>query len=248
MEPINSPLQNPHLVVLRQILCRFFVFLRKIHDFIVSLQPNSMVMLIKIYPDNPSQRHLKTITECLEHDGIIVFPTDTIYAIGGSVKSAKALEKIAQIKGIKKEKAQFSFIFNDLSMLSEFTKPISNDVFKLMRRNFPGPFTFILEANNNIPKIFQSRKKTIGIRIPDNPITRLLVKELGCPLMSTSIACEDEILGFPTDPEEIHDIYRDRVDIVVDGGFGGNEESTIVDCTDDEIMITRQAKGVLMWS
>ncbi len=204
-------------------------------------------MLIKLYHENPSLRHLKTIMDCLEHDGVIVFPTDTIYAIGGSVKSTKALEKIAQIKGIKKEKAQFSFIFNDLSMLSEFTKPISNDVFKLMKRNFPGPFTFILEANNNIPKIFQSKKKTIGIRIPDNPVARLLVKELGCPLMSTSITCEDEVVGFPTDPEEIHDIYKDRVDIVVDGGFGGNEESTIVDCTDDDIIITRQAKGSLIW-
>ncbi len=162
------------------------------------------------------------------------------------MKSNKAFERIAQIKGIRKEKAVFSFIFNDLSQLSEFTKPISNEVFKLMKRNLPGAFTFILEANNNIPKIFQSKRKTIGIRIPDQPIITNIVKELGCPIMTTSILDEDEISGYLTDPEEINEHYKDRVDIIIDGGFGENKESTIVDCTDNDILITRQGKGILI--
>ena len=202
-------------------------------------------MFLKLHPENPNQRHIKMIIDCLEDDGVIIFPTDTIYGIGCSVRSNKAFERIAQIKGIRKEKAVFSFIFNDLSQLSEFTKPISNEVFKLMRRNLPGAFTFILEANNNIPKIFQSKRKTIGIRIPDQPIITNIVKELGCPIMTTSILDEDEISGFLTDPEEINERYKDRVDIIIDGGVGDNQESTIVDCTENEILITRQGKGIL---
>ena len=185
------------------------------------------------------------IIDCLRKDGVVIFPTDTIYGIGCSINSTKAYERIAQIKGVRKEKAHFSFIFHDLSMLSEFTKPISNDVFKMMKRNLPGAFTFILEANNNIPRIFQSHKKTIGIRIPDQPIITNIVKELGNPIMTTSIIDEDEISGFLTDPEVIHEHYKDRVDIVIDGGFGDNQGSTIVDCTDNEILITRQGKGIL---
>lgn len=202
-------------------------------------------MFLKLYPENPNPRYIKMIIECLENDGVIIFPTDTIYAIGGSMKSVKALERIARIKGIKKEKANFSFIFHDLSMLSEFTKPINNDVFKMMKRNLPGAFTFILEANNNIPKLFKNNKKTIGIRIPDQPIITNIVRELGCPIITTSIIDEDEISGFMTDPEDIFEAYRDKVDIIIDGGYGDKEESTIVDCTDNEIIVIRQGKGVL---
>lgn len=202
-------------------------------------------MFLKLYPENPNPRYIKMIIECLENDGVIIFPTDTIYAIGGSMKSVKALERIARIKGIKKEKANFSFIFHDLSMLSEFTKPINNDVFKMMKRNLPGAFTFILEANNNIPKLFKNNKKTIGIRIPDQPIITNIVRELGCPIITTSIIDEDEISGFMTDPEDIFETYRDKVDIIIDGGYGDKEESTIVDCTDNEIIVIRQGKGVL---
>ena len=202
-------------------------------------------MFLKLYPENPNPRYIKMIIECLENDGVIIFPTDTIYAIGGSMKSVKALERIARIKGIKKEKANFSFIFHDLSMLSEFTKPINNDVFKMMKRNLPGAFTFILEANNNIPKLFKNNKKTIGIRIPDQPIITNIVRELGCPIITTSIIDEDEISGFMTDPEDIFETYRDKVDIIIDGGYGDKEESTIVDCTDNEIVVIRQGKGVL---
>lgn len=202
-------------------------------------------MFLQVHPDNPNPRHIKMILECLNDDGVIIFPTDTIYGIGCSIKSNKAYERIAQIKGIRKEKAHFSFIFHDLSMLSAFTKPINNDVYKMMKRNLPGAFTFILEANNNIPRIFQSHKKTIGIRIPDQPIITNIVRELGCPIMTTSIIDEDEISGYMTDPEEIYEHYKDKVDIVIDGGFGFNEGSTIVDCVDNEILITRQGKGIL---
>ena len=202
-------------------------------------------MLLQVHPENPNTRHIKMILDCLKRDGVIIFPTDTIYGIGCSINSNKAYERIAQIKGIRKEKAHFSFIFHDLSMLSEFTKPISNEVFKMMKRNLPGAFTFILEANNNIPRIFQSNKKTIGIRIPDQPIITNIVKELGHPIMTTSILDEDDVAGFLTDPEEIHEVYKDRVDIVIDGGYGDNQESTIVDCVDNEIIITRQGKGIL---
>ena len=202
-------------------------------------------MFLKLHSENPNPRYIKMIIECLENDGVIIFPTDTIYAIGCSVNSSKALDRIARIKGVKKEKANFSFIFHDLSMLSEFTKPINNDVFKLMKRNLPGPFTFILEANNNVPKIFKNNKKTIGIRIPDQPIITNIVRELGCPIITTSIVDDDEISGFMTDPEEINDAYSDKVDIIIDGGYGDKEESTVVDCTDNEIVVLREGKGVL---
>lgn len=202
-------------------------------------------MFLKLYSDNPNPRYIRTIMECLNDGGVIIFPTDTIYGIGGGINNPKVLERIAQIKGIKKEKARFSFIFHDLSMLSEFTKPISNEVFKMMKRNLPGPFTFILEANNNIPKIFQSKKKTIGIRIPNQPIITNIVREYGRPIMTTSIIDEDEISGFMTDPEEINEHYKNKVDIIIDGGYGDKEGSTIVDCTGNTIFITRQGKGIL---
>ena len=203
------------------------------------------IMFLKLHAENPNPRNVKMIIDCLENDGVIIFPTDTIYAIGCSINSTKALDRIARIKGIKKEKANFSVIFHDLSMLSDFTKPINNDVFKLMKRNLPGPFTFILEANNNVPKIFKNNKKTIGIRIPDQPIITNIVRELGCPIITTSIVDDDEISGFMTDPEEINDAYSDKVDIIIDGGYGDKEESTIVDCTDNEIVVLREGKGVL---
>ena len=203
-------------------------------------------MILKLYPTNPNPRYVKMILECLADGGVIIFPTDTIYGLGGCINQPKTLDRICQLKGIRKEKANFSFIFHDLSMLSEFTKPINNDVFKMMKRNLPGPFTFILEANNNIPRIFQSKKKTIGIRIPDQPIITNIVREFGSPIMTTSLADEeDDINPYLTDPEEIHDRYKDLVDIVIDGGAGENEESTVVDCTDNEIVIIRQGKGLL---
>ena len=203
-------------------------------------------MFLKLHPTNPNPRYVKMILECLNDDGVIIFPTDTIYGVGGNIRSPKVLDRICRIKGIKKEKANFSFIFHDLSMLSEFTRPISNEVYKMMKRNLPGPFTFILNANNNIPRIFQSKKKTVGIRIPDQPIITNLVEELGSPIMTTSLVDEeDEMGGYLTDPEEINERYQDLVDIIIDGGAGEHVASTVVDCTEDEIMIVRQGKGIL---
>jgi len=202
-------------------------------------------MLLKIYPENPAPRHIKTVIECLNDGGLVIFPTDTVYGLGSSIHQPRALEKVAQLKGIKKEKANFSFIFHNLSMLSEFTKPIENEVYKLMRRNLPGPFTFILNANNSVPRIFQNKKKTIGIRIPDENIIATIVEELGHPVATTSILDDDKILEYTTDPEIIHEKFKDKVDIVIDGGFGGNQPSTIIDCTGNEILIIREGKGVL---
>ncbi|KAF0129572.1 MAG: Sua5/YciO/YrdC/YwlC family protein [Bacteroidetes bacterium] len=202
-------------------------------------------MLLKIYQENPSPRHIKMVIDCLNSGGLVIFPTDTVYALGCSIHQVKAVDRIAQIKGIKKEKANFSFIFNNLSMLSDFTRPISNEIYKLMKRNLPGPFTFILEANSNIPKLFQSKKKTIGIRIPNEPIIQLIVLELGHPVMTTSILDDDKVLEYTTDPEVIYENFKDKVDIVIDGGFGGNLPSTIVDCTGNEVNILRQGKGEL---
>jgi tRNA threonylcarbamoyl adenosine modification protein (Sua5/YciO/YrdC/YwlC family) len=200
-------------------------------------------MLLKIHPENPSPRQIKTVVECLNDGGTIIFPTDTIYALGCDIYSSRAIERVAQIKGVKKEKANFSFLCHNLSHLSDFTKPINNEVFKLMKSTLPGPFTFILNANNNVPKIFQSKKKTVGIRVPDNNIPAEIIRELGNPILSTSIHDEDEIIEYTTDPELIYEKFKSKVDIVIDGGFGDNEPSTIIDCTSSEIVILREGKG-----
>ncbi len=202
-------------------------------------------MLLKIHPDNPAPRHIKVVIETLEAGGVVIFPTDTIYGMGCSLYQSKAFDRIIQIKGGKKEKTSFSIIVNSLSMLSEFTKPLENPVFRLIRRNLPGPFTFILNANNKVPKIFQSRKKTIGIRMPDNHIIFSIVEELGHPLLTTSIRDDDEVIEYTTDPELIYEKYKDLVDIVIDGGYGDNEPSTVVDCTSGEPEIIRRGKGEL---
>jgi tRNA threonylcarbamoyl adenosine modification protein (Sua5/YciO/YrdC/YwlC family) len=183
--------------------------------------------------------------ETLRNGGIIIYPTDTVYGLGCDISNVKAVEKVARFKGIKIEKANFSFICSDLSHLSDFSKPISNSVFKLMKKNLPGPFTFILEANNNVPKYFKGKKKTVGIRIPDNNIIRDIVYELGNPILSTSIRDEDDILEYTTDPELIYEKYQDFADIVVDGGYGELVPSTVVDCTGPVTKIIRQGKGIL---
>ena len=202
-------------------------------------------MLLRIHPENPSQRQISKVIDCLNSGGIIIYPTDTVYGLGCDIYNKKAVERIAQVKGVKKEKANFSFICSDLSHISDFTRPISNDVYKLMKKNLPGPFTFILEANNKVPKLFQSKKKTVGIRVPDNNIIKTIVEEFGHPIMSTSVHDEDEIIEYTTDPELIYEKYGNIADIVIDGGYGDNEASTIVDCTQDEIIIIRQGKGEL---
>ncbi len=200
-------------------------------------------MLIKIHPENPSARHIKMVVECLNDGGIVIYPTDTVYGLACDIFKPKAVERIAQIKGIKKEKANFTFVFTDLSQLSDFTRPMSNEVFRLIRNSLPGPFTFILNANNNVPKIFQSKKKTVGIRIPENLIATEIVRELGNPILTTSIHDDDEILEYTTDPELIYERYQNIVDIVIDGGPGDNRPSTIIDCTGEAPLIIREGKG-----
>lgn len=200
-------------------------------------------MLLKIYPDNPNQRHILTVVDCLKSGGTVIFPTDTIYAMGCDIYKTKAIDRVAQIKGTKREKANFSFLCHDLSQLSDFTKPINNEVFKLMKSTLPGPFTFILNANNNVPKLFQSKKKTLGIRVPDNNIVSEIIRELGNPITTTSIHDEDDIIEYSTDPELIHEKFENLVDIVIDGGYGDNEPSTIIDCTGDDIEVIREGKG-----
>jgi len=200
-------------------------------------------MLLKIYPENPNPRAIRQIVECLQDGGVIIYPTDTIYGIGCDIFKQKSIEKVVNIVGKNNKKSSLSFICYDLSHLSDFSKPIENNIFKVMKKVLPGPYTFILGANNNVPKLLQSNKKTIGIRIPDNNIIREIVRELEHPILSTSIKDDDEIIEYTTDPELIYEKYGDLVDIVIDGGFGDNVPSTVVDCTSGTIEILREGKG-----
>ena len=202
-------------------------------------------MLLKVHPDNPAPRHINMVVDCLKSGGVIIYPTDTVYGFACDMKNIKAVERICQIKGIKPEKANLSFIFHDLSHLSDYTMQIDNNTFKLLKKSLPGPFTFILNANNKIPKLFKSKKKTIGIRIPDSNIAREIVKELDNPIVSTSVYDPDEIIEYTTDPELIYERYKKQVDMVIDGGFGHNVPSTIVDCTAAEPVVIRQGMGEL---
>ncbi len=202
-------------------------------------------MLIRMYNENPNPREILKIVDVLRDGGIIIYPTDTVYGLGCDITNVKAVEKVARFKGISIEKANFSFICSDLSHLSDYTKPISNTVFKLMKKNLPGPFTFILDANNNVPRYFKGKKKTVGIRVPDNNIIREIVLELGNPILSTSIRDEDEIIEYTTDPELIYEKYQDFADIVIDGGYGELIPSTVIDCTGEAMEILREGKGVL---
>ncbi len=205
-------------------------------------------MLVKIYPENPNPREVEKVVQILQDGGIVIYPTDTVYGMGCDVNNPKALDKIAQIKGINPRKEHFSFICHDLSHLSDYTRPLDSSTFKLVKKNLPGPFTFILPASSNVPKFFKSNKRTIGLRIPDNPIIIEIVRQLGNPILSTSIKDDDEVLEYTTDPELIHEKYQDQVDVVIDGGYGDNEASTIVDCTaGPEPEIVRQGKGELQF-
>jgi tRNA threonylcarbamoyl adenosine modification protein (Sua5/YciO/YrdC/YwlC family) len=200
-------------------------------------------MLIRIYPENPNPKHIRQVVDCLRDGGVIIYPTDTIYGIGCDISNPRAVERVKQIKGIKGDKANLSFICHDLSQLSDYAKPISNPVYKMMRAVLPGPYTFILEANNNVPKIFKNKKKTVGIRVPDCSITRAIVEELGNPIMSTSVHDDDDVIEYTTDPELIHEKYNQLVDLVIDAGYGDNQPSTILDCTSGEVEVIREGKG-----
>jgi len=203
-------------------------------------------MLILIYNENPNPKHIRQMVELLESGGIIIYPTDTVYAMGCDIRATKSIEKIARFKELNPKNPELSLIFHDMSQLSEFTIIHDNNIFKLLKRNLPGPFTFIVQANNQIPKLFKNKKKTVGIRIPDNNIVLELVKELGRPIITTSIHDPDEVIEYTTDPELIYEKYRDFADAVIDGGSGNNEASTVVDCTGDEIEIVRQGLGILV--
>lgn len=202
-------------------------------------------MLLKLYNENPDPKRIRQVVEVLRNGGIIVYPTDTVYGIGCDISKPRAIERIARFKGVKAEKANFSFIVYDLSHLSDYTRPLSNTVYKLMKKNLPGPFTFILEANNNVPRLLKSKKKTVGIRIPGNQIILDIVKELGNPILTTSVHSDDEVLEYTTDPELIHEDIGHLVDIVIDGGYGNNVPSTIVDCTSEEVEIVREGEKEL---
>jgi len=202
-------------------------------------------MLLRINPDKPNYDEIAKVVNCLRNGGVVIYPTDTVYGIGCDINKQRAVERVCKIKGIDPEKANFSFICSDLSHLSDFTKPVNTSTYKVMKKALPGPFTFILEANNNVPKLFRSKKKTVGIRIPDNTICLEIVKQLGNPVMSTSVHDDDEIIEYTTDPELIYEKYKNIVDIVIAGGYGNNEASTVVDCTNGNFTILRQGLGIL---
>ena len=204
-------------------------------------------MLLRINPAKPNYDEIAQVVSCLRDGGVVIYPTDSVYGIGCDIHKQRAVERICKLKGIAPEKANFSFICSDLSHLSDFTRPIDTATYKLMKKVLPGPFTFILEANNSVPKLFKNNKKTVGIRIPDNLICHEIVKQLGSPIMSTSVHDDDEILEYTTDPELIHEKYQDLVDIVIAGGYGNNEASTVVDCTGREAVVVRQGLGVLSY-
>lgn len=203
-----------------------------------------LYMRVSLYEENVNQRQLEQVVDCLKAGGVIIYPTDTVYAFGADMHNNKAIEKIGRIKKIA-ESNNYSIICQDLSNLSDYTLQISNTIFKMMRRALPGPFTFILKANNQVPKIFHSKKKTIGIRVPNNAIALAIVAALGHPIVSSSIHDDDEIIEYTTDPDLIYEKYQDQIDMFIDGGMGDNQASTVVDCTSDEIEVIREGKGDL---
>lgn len=199
---------------------------------------------IKIYSENPNPKEIQKIVNVLKKGGLVIYPTDTVYGLGCDITNIKALEKIARIKGVKLEKSNFSFICEDLSNLSDYVKQINTSVFKILKRALPGAYTFILPGSKNLPNPFKKRK-TVGIRIPDNSIILSLVKALGNPIVSTSIRDDDDVLEYTTDPELIYEKWNKLVDIVIDGGYGDNEASTVIDLSEDEPVVVREGKGSL---
>ncbi|MCU0361935.1 MAG: L-threonylcarbamoyladenylate synthase [Bacteroidales bacterium] len=202
-------------------------------------------MLIKIFSENPNHRKIRQVVDILEDGGIIIYPTDTVYAIGCDIRAVKSIERIARLKGMNPDNPDMSLIFHDMSQLSEYTLIRDNSLFKLLKRNLPGPFTFIVQANSQIPRMFKNRKKTVGIRIPDSNIILEIVKELGRPVITTSVHDPDEVIEYTTDPELIYEKYKGFADVVIDGGYGHNEASTVVDCTGSEFVVLRQGLGNL---
>ncbi len=203
-----------------------------------------MAELIRIYEENPNEKDIKKVVEVLRNGGLIIYPTDTVYGLGCDITNTSALERIAQIKNVKLDKANFSFICEDLSNISDYVKHIDTQTFKILKRCLPGPYTFILPGNSNLPSVFK-KKKTVGIRVPNNNICMAIVKALGNPIVSTSIRDEDEVIEYTTDPELILEKWDKLVDIVVDGGYGDNIPSTVIDLTTSSPEVIRQGKGSL---
>ena len=201
-----------------------------------------MAELLKIYPENPNPKAIEKVVEVLKRGGLIIYPTDTVYGLGCDITNVKALERVAKIKGIKLERSNFSFICHDLSNLSDYVTQIETPIFKLLKRTLPGPYTFILPGANTLPHPFR-KKKTVGIRIPDNSIALEIVETLGNPIVSTSIRDDDEILEYTTDPELIFEKWNAKVDLVIDGGYGGNQPSTVIEVNGTEISVIREGKG-----
>ncbi len=201
-----------------------------------------MAEFIKIYEDKPSEAAIDKVVKVLQSGGLVIYPTDTVYGLGCDITNTKALERIAKIKGIKLEKANFSFVCSDISNISAYVKQLDTSSFKILKRALPGPYTFILNSGNDLPKEFK-KKKTVGIRVPDNKIARLMVEKLGNPIVSTSIYDEDEVLEYSTDPELIFEKWQHKVDLVIDGGYGDNVASTIIDLSSGVPEIIREGKG-----
>lgn len=201
-----------------------------------------MAEFIKLYNENPNEKDISRVVEVLHRGGLIIYPTDTVYGLGCDITNTKALEKIARIKGVKLEKANFSFVCSDLKNLSDYVKQIDTSTFKLLKRTLPGPYTFIMQGNNNLPKDFK-KKKTVGIRVPDNLIARTIVEKLGNPIVSTSIYDEDDVIEYTTDPELIFEKWQNKVDLVIDGGYGDNVASTVIDLSGDIPKVLREGKG-----
>lgn len=203
-----------------------------------------MAQFIKIYEDKPNEAAIAKVVKVLKDGGLVIYPTDTVYGLGCDITNTKALERIAKIKGVKLEKANFSFVCHDLSNLSDYVKQIDTATFKLLKKSLPGPYTFILPGNNNLPKEFK-KKTTVGIRVPDNSIALEIVRQLGNPIVSTSIRDEDDVIEYTTDPELIFEKWQNLVDIVIDGGYGDNIGSTIIDLSGYEPVVVREGKGSL---
>ncbi|TAF65169.1 MAG: threonylcarbamoyl-AMP synthase [Cytophagales bacterium] len=198
--------------------------------------------LLKIHPKNPESRKINTVVDCIRDGGVVIYPTDTVYGIGCDIHQARAVERISKIKGLDPRKYLFSFICHDLSHIAEYAS-VEDQVFKIMKKALPGAFTFILKASNKVPKVLNNNRKTVGIRIPEHNIPRMIVAELGNPFLSTSLKEEDNAIEYSTDPELIYERYQHEVDLVVDGGIGGYLPSTIVDCSQGEIVVVRSGLG-----
>lgn|SRR5699024_1998508 len=204
-------------------------------------------MIIKLYNEQPNARLVQQVVSVLEKGGIIIYPTDTVYGIGCDITNPKAIEKIYKIRGLDPKKAHLSFICYDLTDISQYTKPFNTKIFRIVKRALPGPYTFIFNATTEVPKLLSSKKKTVGIRVPDNNIIREIVKQLGRPIVTTSIRDDDDIIEYSTDPELIHEKYENTVDLVIDGGYGDNTPSTVVDVSSGDVEVIREGKGEVDW-